>query len=94
MAARAVHSTAVGTIPIRRMRAAAPLAIAREIERNEFVWQVKQAMRLLSDQLGGSRHMHLRRGFAQRRRAAERTEMNILRLRVSARESPNELPTR
>jgi hypothetical protein len=42
----------VDVIPIRRMRAEAALAIAREIERNAVVWHVKQAMGLLSDQSG------------------------------------------
>jgi hypothetical protein len=55
IAARCAQSTAVAPIPIRRIRADAALAIAREIERNELVWQVKQAMSLLSDECGRSR---------------------------------------
>lgn len=55
IAARDVQSTAVAPMPIRRMRAEAALAMAREIERNELVWQVKHAIKSLSDERGGSR---------------------------------------
>jgi len=74
MVARAVQSTAVDVMPIRRMRAEAAVAIAREIERNAVVWHVKQAMGLLSDQRGVSRQLepvarasrHSRPGFRLR----------------------------
>lgn len=56
MPARTVQSTAIRERPIRRNRADAPLAIAREIARNEFEWQVKQGMELLSDYRGELRH--------------------------------------
>jgi hypothetical protein len=44
IAARADQSTAVAPTPKLRNRADAALAIAREIERKELVWQVKQGI--------------------------------------------------
>jgi hypothetical protein len=54
-AARAAQSGDAEVIPSRRMRADAPLAMAREIDRNELGRHEKQAMPLLSDRWGSSR---------------------------------------
>ena len=49
IAARAVQLTAVFPIPTCRSLAEAAFAIADEIERNELVWQLRQAIDVISD---------------------------------------------
>jgi hypothetical protein len=71
-AALAVQSTAVDVMPTPRKRADAALAIAREIERNELLWHVKQAMTVLSDQWAGEPETLVIRRSVSRRHKIER----------------------